>query len=115
MAAWGKKKKGGNKFGAKRVRDGANTFDSQKEWRRFKELQLLEKAGVIRNLEAHPVFPIVVNGVTVCKYIGDAVYFEGNKRVCEDTKSPATITPLYRLKRKLLLALYAGLEHREIL
>jgi hypothetical protein len=103
-----------NKFNAVKVTQGGRTFASKKEAKRFAELQLLERAGQIRNLEWQPVFPLIVNNVLVCKYIGDAVYFEGNKRVVEDTKSQPTKTPVYRLKRKLLMALFPGLDHREV-
>lgn len=55
-----------------------------------------------------------VNGVKICTYFADFAYFEQNARVVEDAKSTATKTPVYRLKRKLLLALYPGIDHREI-
>jgi len=103
-----------NKFNARKTTVDGITFDSAKEAKRIGELRLLERAGVIRNLELQPAFPLVVNGVKVCVYRADAAYFENNARVVEDVKSQPTKTPVYRLKRKLLLALNPGLDHREV-
>jgi len=38
-------------------------FDSASELRRYRELQLLERAGIIRNLRRQVVFPLVIKGV----------------------------------------------------
>lgn len=100
------------KYKAKPTTVGDIRFASQKEANRFCELQLLEKAGLIRNLELQPKFPLIVNGNKVCTYIGDFAFFEADRRVIEDAKGFAT--PMYRLKRKLLLALNPGLDHREV-
>ena len=40
----------GSKYHAKKVKDGDLVFDSRKEYRRWQELLLLEKAGVIKGL-----------------------------------------------------------------
>lgn len=103
-----------NKYNAQRTTVDGITFASKKEAGRIGELKLLERAGHIRNLELQPKFPLVVNGVKVCTYIADAAYFEKNARVVEDVKSGPTKTPAYRIKRKLLLALNPGLDHREV-
>lgn len=88
-------------------------FDSEKEARRWAELCDLAAAGVISGLRRQVRIPIIVNGVRVCSYVADAVYVEGGRRVVEDTKSPMTRRlPVYRLKRKLLAALY-GIDIRE--
>lgn len=101
-----------NKYNAqKTVIDGV-TFASAKEAKRYSELRLLERAGVIRQLELQPRFPLIVNGIKVCIYYGDFSYFENNARVVEDTKGFKTRE--YINKRKLLLALNPGLDHREI-
>ncbi len=87
-------------------------FDSKREAKRYGELKLLERAGQIRNLELQPVFPLIVNGTKVCEYRADFVYFEGERRIIEDSKGFRT--PAYKLKRRLLLAVYPGLDHREV-
>lgn len=102
----------GNKFKARKTVVDNITFASAKEARRYGELKLLERAGQIRNLELQPVFPLLVNGAQVAKYIGDFAYFEKDARVVEDTKGFRT--PVYRLKRKMLLAAFPGLDHREV-
>lgn len=87
-------------------------FASKREGKRYSELKLLERAGQIRNLELQPRFPLIVEGIKVCTYVGDFAYFEANKRVIEDSKGFKTKE--YVIKRKLLLALNPGLDHREV-
>lgn len=80
-------------------------FDSTKELKRWNELKLLQAGKVISELQRQVVFPIVINGHKVCKYIADFVYIEGEKYVVEDLKSEYTKKlPVYRLKKKLLKA-----------
>ena len=94
---------------------GGITFASKAEASRYISLYLLQKAGKITRLELQPVFKMVVNGVPICKYLADFAYFENGKRVIEDVKGGnATKTPVYRIKIKLLHALYPGIDHREI-
>lgn len=97
-----------SKYGARKVTIDGVTFDSQGEANRWRQLQLLAKAGVIRGLgEPHPVFPITINGTVVCKVEMDFAYNEGGLSVCEDYKG--VDTPMSRLKRKLLAAAYPHL------
>ena len=51
------------------------TFDSKKEAKRYTELKLLEKSGMITHLELQPTYQITVNGVDICKYKADFRYF----------------------------------------
>lgn len=102
-----------NKFRARKTVVNGITYDSGLEARRAGELALLVKAGTIRQLKRQVVFQLNVNGSKVCKMIVDHVYFEHNKRVLEEVKSGPTKTPAYRLKKKLLLALYPGIDFRE--
>lgn len=102
-----------NKFRAQKTTVAGVTYDSGLEARRGSELALLQKAGVIRNLERQVVFELNVNGQKICKMIVDHVFFEGNCRVLEEVKSGPTKTPAYRLKKKLLLALHPGIVFRE--
>jgi hypothetical protein len=105
-----------SKFANRKVTIDGITFDSQKEARRWGELKLMERAGLITDLTLQPVFPIVVNGQKICKYIGDFSYYEGDPavHVVEDVKSEFTRKlPVYRLKNKLLKAVH-GVEIREV-
>lgn len=101
-----------HKYSAKKTEAHGKKFPSKKEAARWGELLLLEKAGAISNLEYQPRYPLRVNGQLICTYVADSDYFENNKRVVEDVKGFKT--PVYRLKKKLLLALNPGLDHREI-
>lgn len=87
------------------------TFASKKEARRYQELKLMQKANAITDLTLQPVFPIEVNGQKICKYLADFQYRENGKLVVEDAKG--VLTPAYRLKKKLVKALY-GIEVKEV-
>ena len=88
-------------------------FDSAKEAKRYAELVELERAGRIANLCRQVPFALVVNGIHIADYVADACYSEGARLVVEDTKSVVTRKlPVYRLKRKLMLACH-GVEVRE--
>ena len=103
----------------KTVVDGI-TFDSRKEGRRYRELRLLEKAGVIKDLCLQPHFLLQEaykkNGKTVRKieYIADFSYYdlEKDKFVVEDVKGLKT--DVYRLKKKIFEFKYPDLEISEI-
>lgn len=97
----------------KTVVDGI-TFDSKREAARYQELKLLERGGLISKLELQPKFPLIVGGKKVCTYIGDFRYLENGHDVVEDVKSEPTKTSVYRLKRKLLMALAPQIWHREV-
>ena len=85
------------------------TFDSKREAKRYGELKIMEKAGLITQLETQPVYRLEVNGKLVCKYIADIEYFDKATQlfIVEDVKSPYTAKlPVYRLKNKLMKALH---------
>ena len=95
----------------KEIVDGVK-FASKREAQRYRDLRLLERAGAIHGLELQPKFALKVNGKLVCNYIADFAYFTGTSRVYEDSKGFKT--PAYRIKKKLLMALNPGLDHREV-
>jgi hypothetical protein len=94
------------KFRAVRTRVGGQVFDSGREATRYQELQLLEKAGLVRDLECQPVYPLIVAGQRVGIYRADFRYVdcETGEVVTEDAKGYRT--PVYRLKKRLVEALY---------
>lgn len=96
-----------HKYGAKAVEIDGHRFPSQKEGRRYQELQLLVRAGSIKNLELQPSFPLVVNGKKICEYRADFKYFDQAKgsTVIEDVKGFKT--PEYKIKKKLTEAIYS--------
>jgi len=91
------------------------TFDSLAEAHRYSELKLMEMAGEISYLELQPKFPIIVNGKKIATYIADFRYkTKDGLVIIEDVKSSATRKlPVYRLKKKLIAALY-GVEVMEV-
>lgn len=91
-------------------------FDSKAEARRYTELQLMERGGVITNLRRQVRYPLDVNGVVIGHYIADFTYAEITHRpphpiVVEDVKGVRTA--LYRWKAKHMKAQY-GIEVREV-
>jgi hypothetical protein len=91
--------------------DGAK-HDSKKEAKRWLELNLLQRAGEISELQRQVPFELIppqyIDGKCVersVKYVADFVYTDKNgSRVVEDTKSPATRKNKdYIIKRKLML------------
>lgn len=101
-----------SKYSAKPTIVDGIRFASKAEARRFCELKALEQGRVIEGLELQPRFPLIVNSSLVCTYVGDFRYMEKGKSVVEDVKGFRT--PEYAIKRKLLLALHPGMDHREI-
>jgi hypothetical protein len=96
------------------VLDGMR-FDSKAEARRYAELKIMEKAGVISDLQRQVKYVLIPaqarpSGGTEreCSYIADFTYVrDDGVKVCEDVKGAAT--PEYRLKRKLILHVH-GVE-----
>jgi hypothetical protein len=92
------------------VVDGVR-FASKAEAKRDAELQLLKRAGMIQSLRRQPRFPLVVNGVKVCTYVGDWLYDEpGGHWVVEDRKG--ALTPAFKIKWALAKALHPEIEWR---
>lgn len=103
------------KFKNKTITTADGKFDSNLEYCRWCELLTLQKIGQIKGLERQKKFVLIdksIHGKEIT-YIADFVYFDGGKYVVEDTKSSATKTPLYRLKKRLLAERY-GIKIKEI-
>lgn len=106
------------KYGNRKViRDGIE-FDSIKECQRYCELKLMQRAGVISDLQMQVSFELIpsqrVDGKVVeraVNYIADFVYQQNGLKVVEDTKGYKT--PEYIIKRKLMLWVH-GIQIREI-
>ena len=96
------------KYHNQKVCAGDEVFDSRREYNRWCELRLLERAGKISDLKRQVRFRLLpaqdVNGA--CKerpadYIADFVYTKDGAQIVEDAKGVRT--PEYILKRKLML------------
>jgi hypothetical protein len=100
-----------NKYNAHKTVVDNITFDSKKEANRYAELKMCMLArgnDKVVNLELQPKYPCVVNGKKVCTYIADfKIEYADGTVVVEDVKGMRT--PIYRLKKKLVEALY-GIE-----
>jgi hypothetical protein len=94
------------KYRAKPTTIDGIRFASKAEARRYQELKLLERAGEIHNLETHPKYTLSVNNQVICTYTADFRYEESGEVIVEDVKSRPTMTPVYRLKKKLMKAIY---------
>lgn len=112
-----------NKYGNKKTITAEGTFDSQKEYDRWCELQLMERAGKIHDLFRQVSFELIPAQYETyerisektgkklkdgrrcieksCVYIADFIYWEGDRMIVEDTKGVRTEG--YIIKRKLML------------
>lgn len=108
-----------SKYRSKKTEVDGIVFDSLKEARRYQQLKLMEKAGIICNLKRQVKYELVPaqyidekcveRAVT---YTSDFEYDDVNgKHIVEDTKGVRTKD--YIIKRKLMLHKY-GIYIREV-
>jgi hypothetical protein len=107
-----------SKYHAKKITRDGITHASIKEYSRYQELLLLERAGAIQELKRQVRFELIpsqrYDGKVVERpvhYIADFVYEENGQRVVEDAKGCRTKD--YILKRKMMLYL-CGIRIREV-
>lgn len=95
-----------SKYHARRTTVDGITFASAAEATAYNNRMLAVRSGLIADLELQPRFPLVVNGVKIGDYIADFRYRNCTTGavIVEDVKGVRT--PVYRLKRKLVKALY---------
>lgn len=97
-----------HKYGAKPTTVDGIRFASKREAKRYGELKLLERAGLISCLELQPRFPFTLRGTFsneakhIFTYVADFSYLDhdGTGIVVEDVKGVRT--EVYKLKRKLI-------------
>lgn len=100
-----------NKYGnikTVRIQSGKEKiYDSRKEAKWASDLRYLELDGQISDLKEQVAFRIEYNGLLICRYIADFVYWEKGKQIVLDVKSEFTRKDrVYRLKRKLMKAFH---------
>ena len=99
-------------------------FASEKEAARFRELDLLQRVGLITGLRCQGPFELIPrqeradgNWEHPCTYVADIVYRDGCKVVVEDVKgyddSKSAAYRLFVIKRKLMLMVH-GITIKEI-
>lgn len=114
------------------------TFDSKKEAKRYKELKMLEKAGIIHDLKRQVKYVLIpaqyerTSSVYIkgnnkgkpkkgrliereCAYYADFVYMQDNNTIVEDVKGyrNGQAYNLFVIKRKLMLYVH-GVTVKEI-
>lgn len=117
-----------NKYNNHKIVNRYGTFDSEWEWCRYALLLDMLERGEITDLERQVEFLLIPKQTKMvekqlktkvkseervveraCTYVADFVYRKNGKRVVEDTKSPATMTEEFRIKKKLMLWVW-GIE-----
>ena len=125
-------RKKGNKYHNSAVIVDGISFQSMKEARRWRELKLMESAGMIHGLTRQKKYVLIpaqrepdtegkrggkVKGKLLereCAYYADFTYYDKDGReVVEDVKSPATRTEQYKIKKKLMLYVH-GIQIVEV-
>ena len=99
-----------NKYNSKSIVIDGEKFDSMMEADRYLELSLMQRAGIISNLECHPTFtlqePFSCDGKRYqsIKYTPDFRYEEGGRIVVEEVKGYKTKD--YSIRKRLFLYQY---------
>lgn len=119
-----------SKYRNEKVKVNGLVFDSQKEYRRYLQLGMMQKTGIISDLERQVSYTLVdtiwqpvigKKGQPLKRqkcvqksitYVADFRYKDENgNTVVEDVKG--MLTEVYRIKKKLLRSLF-GIEIKEV-
>ena len=102
-----------SKYRNKKVLVDGVAFDSKKEAKRYRELKLLEDAGIIEKLERQVKFDLLPNqkdpdGKVIerkVQYVADFVYMKNGKVIVQDVKGyrDGGAYRVFVIKRKLML------------
>ena len=106
------------KYGNRKVEVEGIAFDSKREANRYSELKLLQRAGMIKDLQMHVRFELIPkqDGERACVYIADFVYTGSDgKIVVEDAKGykGGGAYTVFTIKRKLMLQRF-GIRIKEV-
>ena len=110
------------KYKNRKIENEDGKFDSAKEYRRFKELQILQRAGVISGLTCQATYVLAESvkfsgeprAKPALRYVADFQYVENGKLVVEDVKSKITKeNPVFRIKKHLMMSVH-GIEIVEV-
>lgn len=105
-----------NKYRAQKTKIDNITFDSKGEAKRYAELRLLDRAGVISDLQCQPRFELQPgfrrNGraVRAMVYTADFQYQDGPHVVVEDFKGRETTD--FKMRERLFLARFPEYLYR---
>lgn len=100
------KKKKKSKYGNSKVEVDGILFDSTKEAKRYGELKMMRKGGVISFLELQKEFELNDGGTHSYKYVADFCYTitDTGEKVIEDCKGALTV--VFKKKQKLMKKLF---------
>jgi hypothetical protein len=104
-----------SKYHAVKVRLDGHCFDSKAEAAKYSELLLLQGAGLIRNLEVHPVYELIPafthsgKRILATRYEADFCYYDEALGVTVVLDVKGVETAVFKLKRKLLLWRYPNI------
>jgi hypothetical protein len=108
-----------HKYNAVKTTVDGHTFDSKAEAARYSELRLLERAGVISDLELQPSFLLQEpfrdeqkRAHRAINYVADFAYNENGRRIVEDVKGKETRE--FSIKWKLAIRHYPNHEFRKV-
>ena len=101
-----------SKYHAQKTEVDGIKFDSKWEAERYNQLSAMQRAGQIKDLQRQVKFVLQDGYVNnkgekirpIC-YIADFQYIDNEgRKIVEDTKSPATKTDVFKIKKKLFEA-----------
>lgn len=101
-----------NKYRNTKINAHDGTFDSKYEYEEWCRLKLLERAGIIKNLQRQVQFSLIPTIRTTeetlrgISYFADFVYEENGVMHIVDTKGFET--PEYKIKKRLLINQYVN-------
>ena len=109
-----------NKYRNRKIIVDGIEFDSKLEAKKYRELKLLEKAGLIKNIrrqvkfELQPKYKKNNKSIRSINYVADFTYYDvkKGKLIIVDTKGFKT--DVYKLKKKMFEYIYPKLEITEI-
>lgn len=118
MKPWPAMKKP-SKYGASKVTFNGEKFDSEREFKRWQTLRILQSIGEISDLRRQVRFPLLGHRGPILSlkgrqlfYVADFVYRDAKsgEEIVEDAKGFPT--PEYKLKRSILAA--QGVKIKEV-
>jgi hypothetical protein len=109
-----------SKYRSKKTTVGDTTYHSKREAEYCEGLKLRQKAGDIFDLQLQRRFKLEIRGQLICTYIADASYLDSkgllhvvDVKGGKGGKDKGTRTPEYRIKVKMMKAIY-GIEVEEV-
>lgn len=99
-----------NKYKAQKKEYNGEIFDSTFEAKIAQELDWRVKGGDIQSYETQVEIRIIVNGVFICKHLMDFVITHNDGSI-EYVEAKGYETAVWKLKKKLFLALYPGVKY----